>query len=174
MRTGLLFALLIAWSDFALSSEFNYDDENDIRDVFAGLTEAWRNGDGEAWGTHFADDADFTVWFGLELKGREAIASGHQYIFDGVYADSAFEMEIRQLRKIGSDVAVAHLRGYVVKNGQERSGKPDAVPVAVLQQIDGDWKIVTFHNTAYVVDEIGESIPLAEFRQLLNNVRNDP
>lgn len=173
-KIGLFLFLLIAWPVPASSTEPDSRIEGEVRRVFTGLTEAWRNADGEAWGAHFADDADFTVWFGLELKGRQAISSGHQYIFDGVYANTAFELEIRQLRELGSDVVVAHLNGFVVKAGEVRSEKPDAVPVAVLQRIHGEWKIVTFHNTANVVEEIGESIPLERLRQILIDARKKP
>ena len=173
-RIGLILFLLISWSAPALSTESDSRIEDEIGRVFTGLTEAWRNADGEAWGAYFAEDADFTVWFGLELKGRQAISSGHQYIFDGVYANTAFELEVRQLRKLSSDVVVAHLKGFVVKAGEVRSEKPDAVPVAVLQHIDGNWKIVTFHNTANVVEEIGESIPLERLRQILIDASKEP
>jgi hypothetical protein len=40
-----------------------------IQAVVAGLA--------EAWGSYFAEDADFTAWFGLYLKGRDAIAASH-------------------------------------------------------------------------------------------------
>jgi len=167
MKNGMLLVFTLVVSQIALGSEALTTDEEEIRQVFSSLTEAWRNADGEAWGMHFVEDADFTVWFGLELKGREAIAAGHQYIFDGVYANTAFELEVRQLRPIGTNVSVAHLRGYVVNDGEERPEEPDAVPVAVLQRVDDGWKLVTFHNTANIVEELGESIPLETFKQLV-------
>ena len=84
-----------------------------------------------------------------------------------MYANTAFELELRQLRPIGPNVAVAHLRGYVVNDGEERPEEPDAVPVAVLQRMDDGWKLVTFHNTANIVEELGESIPLERFKRLV-------
>jgi hypothetical protein len=60
-----------------------------------------------------------------------------------------------------------HLKGFVVRDGEQRPDKPDAVPVAVMQRIDDSWKLVTFHNTANIVDEIGESISLEEFKKLV-------
>ena len=43
--------------------------ESQIRELFAAMTQAWEQGDGAAWGASFVPDADFTVWFGLQLEG---------------------------------------------------------------------------------------------------------
>jgi uncharacterized protein (TIGR02246 family) len=165
MARKLVLATTLIWSQLAYSADATT--EKGVLKVFDTLTEAWRNADGETWGEQFADDADFTVWFGLELKGREAIAAGHQYIYDGVYADTVFEFDVAQVRQLITDAVVVHLKGFVVSDGEQRPEKPDAVPVAVMQRIDDSWKLVTFHNTANIVDEIGESISLEEFKKLV-------
>ena len=118
--------------------------ESQIAEVFDQLTEAWRIGNGNAWADAFVDDADFTVWFGLAIKGKEQIAWGHQLIFDNFYADTAFEFDIRQIRFI----------------------KPDAVPMAVLEQVGGDWKIVAFQNTPFVVNEFRANGDLRRFKKI--------
>src|ERR1044071_6099855 len=60
-------------------------DEAAIRAIIVGLADAWTRGDGEAWGRAFAPDADFTVWNGLYVQGRDAIARGHTQIFSTIY-----------------------------------------------------------------------------------------
>ena len=42
----------------------------------------------KAWGAHFAEDADYVIINGMRIKGREAIDSGHQQIFDTIYKGS--------------------------------------------------------------------------------------
>ena len=50
MKSTLLVASAIFLSQLALGSEAPSKDEQEIRDVFTSLTDAWRNADGEAWG----------------------------------------------------------------------------------------------------------------------------
>jgi len=48
------------------------------------MIDAWSVGDGAAFAAPFADDADFVVFEGTHLKGRQQIASFTQQIFDTV------------------------------------------------------------------------------------------
>lgn len=141
--------------------------ELQISRVFDQLTEAWRIGNGNAWADAFVDDADFTVWFGLAIKGKEQIAWGHQLIFDNFYADTVFEFDIRQIRFIRPDVAIVHLNGSVVRNGENLPAEPDAVPMAVLEQVGDDWKIVAFQNTPFVVNEFRANGDLKRFKKIV-------
>jgi uncharacterized protein (TIGR02246 family) len=124
-----------------------------IQAVVAGLAEAWGKGNGRAWGSYFAEDADFTAWFGLYLKGRDAIAASHQQIFDTVYKNTKVRLEIRSLRFLRPDVAVVHLNGSVVGEGEELSDEPHVVPVAVLTKESGSWRLAVFQNTKNSMSE---------------------
>ena len=42
------------------------------------LERAWNEADGRAFGEPFAPEADFVTIRGEDLRGREAIATGHQ------------------------------------------------------------------------------------------------
>lgn len=148
--------------------------EAEILGVVEGLTEAWREGDGEAWADAFSEDADFTVWFGMSLKGKEQIAWGHQLIFDSFYADTIFALDTKQIRFLGDDVAIVHLQGSVIVAGQELPAKPDAVPIAVLERSGDTWKIVAFQNTPYVVDEFRMNGDLKRFKRLAAEQANAP
>jgi uncharacterized protein (TIGR02246 family) len=118
-----------------------------IQAVLAGLAEAWAKGDGRAWGSYFTEDADFTAWFGLYLKGRDAIAASHQH--------TKARLEIRSLRFLRPDVAVVHLNGSVVGEGEELPAEPHVVPVAVLTKESGSWRLAVFQNTKNSMSERG-------------------
>lgn len=163
----ILCSAILLFSTVSLASGDRATDERRIAGVFEALTDAWRSRDGESWGKQFADDADFTVWFGLELKGKDDIASGHQFVFDKVYPHEVFELEVRQIRFLDPDSAVVHLRGFVTKRGEATAERPDAVPVAVVQRAEDQWKIVAFQNTPFVVPELQDSMPLGELRKIL-------
>lgn len=140
--------------------------EAEIRDVVKRLSEAWRAGDGSAWAAEFADDADFTVWFGLRLRGKKDIAFGHQMIFDSFYANTAFELEVQGIRFLGDDYAVVHLAGSVVRDGESIPEEPDAVPIAVLERQDNAWKIVAFQNTPFAVSQFRTNGDIKRLKQL--------
>jgi uncharacterized protein (TIGR02246 family) len=124
-----------------------------IQAVVAGLAEAWGKGDGRAWGSYFTEDADFTAWFGLYLKGRDAIAAAHQQIFDTVYKNTNARLEICSLRFLRPDVAVVHFNGSVVGEGEELPAEPQVVPVAVLTKEGGSWRVAVFQNTKNSMSE---------------------
>jgi len=162
----VLLALPLVFPVMSAADGSQSEAELQIVRVFEQLTEAWRTGNGNAWADAFVEDADFTVWFGLFIKGKEQIAWGHQLIFDNFYADTVFEFEIRQVRFVRPDVAIIHLSGSVVKNGENIPAEPDAVPMAVLERIDTDWKIVAFQNTPYVVNEFRANGDLKRFKKI--------
>ena len=172
-----LIVLLVLPSVFSVKSmadDSQTQAESQIAGVFDQLTEAWRTGNGNAWADAFVDDADFTVWFGLAIKGKEQIARGHQLIFDNFYADTVFKFDIRQVRFIKPDVAVVHLSGSVVRNGENLPAEPDAVPMAVLEQIGDDWKIVAFQNTPFVVNEFRANGDLKRFKKFAAEHAQNP
>lgn len=161
-----LFTMLFS-AAMAVADDDRPADKREITAVFERLTDAWRSKNGEGWGDQFVDDADFTVWFGLELKGKEDIGAGHQFVFDRVYPDTVFEMQVREIRFLNPDTAIVHLKGFVTKRGEATPDRPDAVPIAVVQRADNQWKIVAFQNTPFLVPELRESMPLGELRKIL-------
>ena len=67
------------------------DDEQDrsvIADVVSRLECAWDADNGQMWASYFAEDADLTTWFGLYVRGWEAIADIHQEVFDSFHKSS--------------------------------------------------------------------------------------
>jgi len=129
-------------------------DKSAIAAVVSGLEHAWAVGDGEMWASYFAEDADFTTWFGLYLSGQEAIADVHQEIFDSFHRRTRLRLHVRGLRFLRPDVAVVHLDGTIVGAGEESSVHPQFVPVAVMTKEDGRWRVAVFHNTKDTADEL--------------------
>jgi len=125
----------------------------DIAAVVLGLEDAWAAGDGESWASYFAKDADFTVWFGLYLRGHEAIADVHQEIFDSFYRSTKLRLHVRDLRFLRPDVAVVHFDGRIVGSAEQSPEQPKFVPVAIMTKEEGHWRVAVFHNTKDAVDE---------------------
>jgi uncharacterized protein (TIGR02246 family) len=115
--------------------------------VLAVLEKAWNAGDGAAYGSQFAEDADFVNIFGLYGKGRQPIATAHQMIFNTVYKGSVNRLELTQARMLAADVAVAHMRASLEVPAGPMAGRIEALPSAVFVRDGGVWKIAAFHNT---------------------------
>lgn len=176
MRSSALILIILP---FAFSISFAEDsppseDEIQIAMVFEHLTDAWRDGDGDAWAESFVEDADFTVWFGLGLKSREQIAWGHQLIFDSFYADTVYEFGVRQIRFVRPDVAVVHLNASVIKDGESIPKEPDTVPMAILERIDANWKIIAFQDTPFVVNEFRANGDIKRFKKMAAEQAQQP
>lgn len=149
-----IFIIPVLIGSFSLVFSSNIDDKKAIKAVIKGLSDAWEQGDGSSWGEFFTEDADFTVWFGLHLDGRKEISEGHQWLFDSFYPNSRYELEITDLKFLKSDVAVVHLNGSVINPDDKIPAVPHSFPVAILQKINTEWKIVMFHNMQNRINEI--------------------
>lgn len=112
------------------------------------LEDAWNAADGAAFGAPFAPDADFVTIRG-DLHSGEAIAAGHQQIFDTIYAGSTIRYTMLQARALDDRVILAHVRGTLNAPAGPFAGETDALASVVLvgDEDGDDHRIAAFHNT---------------------------
>ena len=122
-------------------------DEAAVRESVRQMESGWNTKSGAAFAKPFADDADYVVINGMQLKGREQIAKGHQQIFDTVYKDSSLALSLKQLRLLRPDVAVAHVSARLKARLGEQTQESDAIITLVLTKDKGEWRIAAFQNT---------------------------
>jgi uncharacterized protein (TIGR02246 family) len=111
------------------------------------LEQAWNEADGRAFGEPFTADADFVDIRGEHHRGREAIAAGHQAIFDSIYKGSSTDYELTRARELSDDVILAHATGLLRALSGPLAGEHSAVQTLVLVRGGEGWKIAAFHNT---------------------------
>jgi len=111
------------------------------------LEGAWNGADGRAFGEPFAPDADFVDIRGEHHRGREAIAAGHQAIFDSIYKDSNIDYELTGARELSDGVILAHSTGVLRVPSGPLTGEHGAVQTLVLVRGGDGWEIAAFHNT---------------------------
>lgn len=128
-------------------------EKTQIENTIKFMVDAWAQGDAQKFATPFTTDADFTVWYGLKLNGKEEIAFGHNIIFKSFYANTTWNLEIDKIRFLGEDTALVHASGSVTTKGDSIPEEPDAIPLIVFNKVDGEWKIVALQNTPYAVNE---------------------
>ena len=108
---------------------------------------AWNRADGAAFGEPFSPDAGFVAIRGDLHTGREAIAAGHQQIFDTIYAGSTATYEVLDAREIDERVIVAHVHGTIDAPGGPLAGEHASTMTLVLLRHGDEYEVTAFHNT---------------------------
>jgi uncharacterized protein (TIGR02246 family) len=125
-------------------------DERIVSDLLGDLEKAWNAGDGERFAQPFAEDADFVNIRGEHFRTREAIARGHQAIFDTIYKGSVVGYQLVKVRPIVARVLMAHVRGALKVPTGPFAGELRSLFTMVLTQDQNGWHIAAFHNTLVV------------------------
>src|SRR3954447_11254923 len=86
------------------------DPKSTAETVVKRLEDAWNAADGAAFAEPFAADADFVNIRGDLHSGRDAIAAGHQQIFDTIYAGSTVRYQLHRARDLDGSAILAHIR----------------------------------------------------------------
>lgn len=114
--------------------------------VIKRLQDAWNAADGAAFGAPFASDADFVNIRG-ELHSGQAIAAGHQQIFDTIYSGSTIRYTVLGARELDDGVILAHVSGTLNAPTGPLAGETAALASVVLVSDGDDHRIAAFHNT---------------------------
>jgi uncharacterized protein (TIGR02246 family) len=116
--------------------------------VTARLQDAWNAANGAAFAAPFAPDADFVNVRGDMHSGRDAIAAGHQQIFDTIYAGSTLRYTVRQARELDDGVILVHIDALLSVPAGPLAGEIPALASLVLVRDGDEYRIAAFHNTA--------------------------
>ncbi len=111
------------------------------------LEQAWNRADGAAFGEPFSAGADFVAIRGDLHTGRDAIAAGHQQLFDTIYAGSTARYQVLQARRLDDGVILAHARCSLNAPGGPLAGEHASTITVVLARYDDEYEIAAFHNT---------------------------
>lgn len=121
-------------------------DEAAIRESVKQLETGWNTKSGAVFAKPFAEDADYVVINGMYIKGRAAIQTAHQRIFDTIYKDTNIKLEVKQIRFLRPDVAVVHVNGH--RDGPTKDLTGDAILTLVMTKEQQGWAIAAFQNTS--------------------------
>jgi uncharacterized protein (TIGR02246 family) len=123
------------------------DADRIVSDLVSELEKAWNAADGAGFARPFADDADFVNIRGEHNRSREAIAKGHQGIFNTIYKGSSVQYQVLGVRAIAAGVLLAHVTSTLKAPAGPLAGEHRSLFTMVLVQDQHDWRIAGFHNT---------------------------
>lgn len=123
-------------------------DEIMIRANVEQIVKGWNTRSGAEFAKPFAEDADYVIINGMQLKGRPAIGEGHQRIFDTIFKNSTLAYEITQLRLLRPDVALVHVRAVLSVTAPDNSTQSNNARITLVMTKNKDrWEIAAFQNT---------------------------
>ena len=122
-------------------------DEDALRAIHLRMIDAWNASDSEAFAASFTDDADFIVFEGTHLKGRQEITQFHQRIFDTVLKGSRLEGEVKFVRLLSPVFALLHSAVRLTLSGRtEATPSRDFMQLIVVTKRDGEWRSEALMN----------------------------
>src|SRR3954466_6288161 len=110
----------------------NVDGERIVSGVVSDLEKAWNAADGAAFARPFAGDADFVNIRGEHFRTRDAIAKGHQGIFDTIYKGSAVRLQVSAVRALAPAVLLAHVKSILEVPTGPLAGRHNALFTMVM------------------------------------------
>jgi uncharacterized protein (TIGR02246 family) len=125
----------------------NVDGQRIVSALIVRLENAWNEKDGAAFAQPFAEDADFVNIRGEHFRTREAIADGHQGIFNTIYKGSVVRYELSGVRALAPGILLAHAKANLKVPTGPLAGEHRSLFTLVLSQDQDAWRIAAFHNT---------------------------
>ncbi|MFI7615540.1 SgcJ/EcaC family oxidoreductase [Nonomuraea terrae] len=109
------------------------------------MTETWNAGDAAGYAGLFTEDADYITFFGLHLKGRQAIEDAHRQLFRTPIklAEGGAQPRIRPL---AADVALVVTGGGSSVDGVPDPSRASVITLTAVRAPDG-WRFASFQNT---------------------------
>jgi uncharacterized protein (TIGR02246 family) len=122
-------------------------DDQELKDLFQRLCQAWTDGDAAAYGACFTADCDYVSFDGTRAHGREQVIEPHDKLFRGVLFGSALVGEVGSIRYIADDVAVLHGSGSVLVAWRSQLPKRRLTrnKVVAVRGPEG-WRFTAIHN----------------------------
>lgn len=144
----LTFILVIAsFKIQAQKAENKTEDEKALRANVAQMASGWNTKSGADFAKPFAEDADYVVINGMYIKGRAAIAQGHQQIFDTFYKNTNLTLAVERIRFLRADVAVVHVLATLKLTENETARTTIARITMVMTKTGDKWEIAAFQNS---------------------------
>ncbi|MEP7317703.1 MAG: SgcJ/EcaC family oxidoreductase [Panacibacter sp.] len=147
MKSKILIFMATAMLTTAAKAQVKSADETSIKQIVQSMREGWNKKDGNLFASRFAEDCDYVVVNGMFIKTKNAVAQGHQGIFNSFYKETSLELHLQDARYLTDDIVIAHVTGRRYGNVAGKYEDIKAIITLTLQKKSGDWSIAAFQNT---------------------------
>ena len=122
-------------------------DEAAIRANVEQMAKGWNAKSGAEFAKPFAEDADYVIVNGMQIKGRAIIDKSHQDIFDTIYKNSTVSVSVEQIRFLRPDVALVHVRSSLSVTRENSTRTTSGKITLVMTKNKDNWEVAAFQNT---------------------------
>jgi uncharacterized protein (TIGR02246 family) len=148
VRTGAVIAAAAAALATGSAAGRHHDDQAAFDAILERQEQAWIDEDGAAFAATFHEDGDLVTFNGDHMAGREAIAEGMQYYFDGFIEGSRIHTLSEQVRYVESDVVMIVRESCLINEGETACREDSrSTNTNVLTREHGEWLQTSFQNT---------------------------
>lgn len=145
LRHARRFAKALGETDTAMiNAAGRHVDVSQLQALYSGTLTSWCNGDGEAYGSAFTEDAIYIGFDGSITRGRGQIARWHQQLFDKWLANSCLHGRLDEIRFVGRDGAILLARGATSLDGGPLR-RPSIQTYIAIRTGEG-WRFDSFQN----------------------------
>ncbi|TDD12707.1 SgcJ/EcaC family oxidoreductase [Nonomuraea deserti] len=117
----------------------------EVTHLLARMTETWNAGDASAYAGLFTPDAEYITFFGLHLRGRQAIEDTHRELFKtSIKLESDGEKPL--IKALSDDVALVISGGSSTVDGEPDPSRTSIITLTALRTPEG-WRFASFQNT---------------------------
>lgn len=158
MRQTRLITLVFAAGLGALSPAFAAADDEfgKVKEILHAKSEAWEEGDAEAWGKDYRENSALINIFGMRFPDRKTNIERHAVILDGLFRDTSLDVEIERIERLGEGVVLAETLLTVTGYDTLPQGVPETssgmlqtrMTFVVQEDESAGWQIVFAQNTA--------------------------
>ena len=152
---GVLLATVLQWQRLPLIPILTImESVLSLRAIPLRMADAWTKGNAEEFTAFLADDADFMIFNGQHLQGRENIRKFHQQIFNTVVKDTRLEAEVKFIRFIQPNIAVIHSVARMAFPCEDKtSSSRDSMQLFVVKNHEGSWLVEVVQNSRILTVE---------------------
>jgi uncharacterized protein (TIGR02246 family) len=131
------------------------NEERALHKLVYQLESSWNAGDGDAFASLFAENADVIHILGGYYTGRETIRAGHRMIFGTIYKGSTVHYRVEKIKFLRPEIALIFLRQHLELGEAAPVEELDARPTIVAEKAEEVWRIVLLQNTR--ISEVGSA-----------------
>ena len=142
---GFLLAAYVCISSSAGMLAFGSPDDEQVREVLAGLMRAWNVHDMHAFAEQFTDDASFVNVNGSWLRSAAQIEESHKVVHATIFKTTKAVITPAQVRLPKPDVAIVHAKWQITGDSRRPEAR-DYVMTLVLRKQSDVWKILAAQN----------------------------
>jgi uncharacterized protein (TIGR02246 family) len=141
-----------------ITNDVRSEDEVAVRNVVDSIGDAWNANDGDAFASHFGENATIVTVEGLYCKGNEPIRQLLTMLYAGPFKGSKVFQEVEDVNFFTADACVVVIWNAILLGGlTELPPEENRRATYTMSKHDGQWKVQSFQNV-FITEPTTEAV----------------